>query len=102
MGFLPAFFLGSSWPGLTRPSILLRRWMRGSSPRMTIEDVERLLLLRRARPWLLRAAQAFKRLGHREHAEIVKAAADDLHADRESLRVITAVDRHGRILRHVP
>ena len=36
-------------------------------------------------PRLLRAAQAFERLRHAEHAEVVKATADDLHADRKAL-----------------
>src|SRR5215813_14854886 len=60
------------------------------------------LLLRRRGPRLLRAAQAFKRLGHGEHADVVEAAADDLHADREAVIVVSAIDRHGRVLRHVP
>src|SRR5215470_8889656 len=37
-----------------------------------------------------------------EHAEIVEAAADNLYADREAVGVVAAVDRHGRVLRHVP
>src|SRR5215831_15973971 len=79
----------------------MRRWMRGSSPRMTVEYVAT-LLRRRTRPWPLRAAQAFKSLRQRENAVIVEAAADDLDADRETGLVIAAVDRHRGIFRHVP
>src|SRR5258707_15745008 len=76
--------------------------MRGSSPRMTAGKRGAILLLRRDRPRLLRAAQALERLGHAEHAEIVKALSDDLHADRKALFVVAAIDRGGRVLRHVP
>src|SRR6478752_5250726 len=51
------------------------------------------LCVRRRGPRPLRAAQAFEGLGHAEHAEIVEAAADDLHADRETLGVVAAIDR---------
>src|SRR5947208_6586329 len=60
------------------------------------------LLLRRRGPWPLRAAQAFERLGHAEHAEIVETAADDLHADRETLGVVTAIERDRGIFGHIP
>src|SRR5215475_10552054 len=60
------------------------------------------LLFGRAWPRLLRAAQSLEGLGHGEHAEIVEAAADNLYADREAVGVVAAVDRHGRVLRHVP
>jgi hypothetical protein len=43
------------------------------------------LIRRRAGPRLLRPAQALKSLGHAKHADIVKAAADDLHADGKTL-----------------
>src|SRR5258708_1700094 len=78
------------------------RWMRGSSPRMTVSSLLTVLTFRRAlpRPW--RTAQALERLGNAEHAEIVEAAADDLHADRKSARAKAAVDRNGGIFRHVP
>src|SRR5580704_2400417 len=36
-----------------------------------------------------------------QHAEIVEAAADNLHADRQALVTIAAIDRHDRLLRHV-
>src|ERR1700746_1828336 len=72
----------------------------GTSPAMTTL-IEK-LPLRRVRPRFLRAAQALERLGHCQHAEIVEAAADDLHADREALGVIAAIDRHGGIFGHVP
>src|SRR3954469_16792379 len=60
------------------------------------------LFRRRDRPRLLRAAQAFERLGHAEHAEIVEAAADDLHADRETFAVVTAIERDRGIFGHIP
>src|ERR1700680_4506256 len=56
----------------------------------------------RARPRPLRAPQGFERLRHSKYAEIVEAAADDLHADRKSTFAEAAVDRHRRIFRHVP
>src|SRR3979490_1774289 len=75
--------------------------MRGSSPRMT--TVPRAVLnWRRHRPRPLRAAQALERLRHSEHAEIVEAAADDLHADRKTAATNAAMYRDGRIFRHVP
>jgi len=40
-------------------------------------------LTRHLRPRPLRAAQGLKRLGHAEYADVVEAAADDLHADRK-------------------
>src|SRR5258708_11606253 len=76
----------------------LKTWMAGTSPAMTGSE----LFLRRRRPRPLRTAQAFERLGHAEHAEVVEAAAHDLHADRETLLVVAAIDRGGRVLRHVP
>src|SRR5262245_8834996 len=50
------------------------------------------LLLRRRGPRLLRPAQALECLGHAEHADVVKTAADDLHADRKTVLVVAAVD----------
>src|SRR2546430_17640566 len=78
----------------------MKEWMAGTSPAMTgfIEPS----FCRRAGPWPLRAAQAFERLRHAKHAVIVEAAADDLHADRKSAFAKAAIDRHGRIFRHVP
>src|SRR5258708_15011479 len=76
--------------------------MRGSSPRMTISASRAVLIFRRHRPRSLRPAQGLERLRHSEYAEIVEAAADDLHADRKTAGVKAAVDRHGWIFRHVP
>src|SRR6266403_6316974 len=75
-----------------------KTWMAGTSPAMTASE----LFLRWRGPRPLRAAEAFERLGHAEHAEIVEAAADDLHADREALRVITAIERDRGIFGHIP
>src|ERR1700720_1010759 len=87
---------------MTRQSILRRRWMRGSSPRMTVSICRAVLFLRRHRPRLLRPAQALERLGHAEHADIVEAAPDNLHADRKTAFTEAAIDRGRRIFRHVP
>src|SRR5215470_8808402 len=103
----PAFYF-SSCSALCRASTscVLRQvktWMAGTSQDKPGHDDDYwVLLLRRRRPRLLRAAQAFEGLGHCQHAAVVEAAADDLHADRETRRVISAIDRDGRILRHVP
>src|SRR6202451_4785207 len=78
----------------------VRTCMAGTSPAMTVFGDR--VLLRRRRPRLLRPAQALERLRHREHAEIVEAAADDLDADRKTLGAKTAIDRDSRIFRHVP
>src|SRR5437899_12060626 len=78
----------------------MKTWMAGTSPAMT--DSLNHHFARRARPRPLRTAQALERLRHAEHAEIVEAAADDLHADRKSAVAKAAVDRHGGIFRHVP
>src|SRR5258705_12483599 len=59
-------------------------------------------LFRRTRPRPLRTAQALERLRHAEHAEIVEAAAADLHADRKSPRANAPVDRPGWIFRQFP
>src|SRR6185312_8175738 len=90
---------------MTRASTFCRpkekkTWMAGSSPAMTAAVMPSLLRRRRPRP--LRAAQALERLGHAEQAEIVEAAADNLHADRKTLFVITAIDGDGRVLCHIP
>src|ERR1700732_4794537 len=61
-----------------------------------------MILTRHPRPRPLRVSQAFERLGHAEHADVVEAAPDDLYADRKALRVITPVDRDGRVFGHVP
>src|SRR6202049_1732332 len=76
--------------------------MRGSSPRMTIRVRYAVLTLRRPRPRPLPATQALERLRHAEHAEIVEAAADDLDADRKAPGAEAAIDRGGRVFRHVP
>src|SRR4051812_30327705 len=60
------------------------------------------LYLRRRRPRLLRPAQSLECLRDPQHADVVEAAADDLHADRKTFCVVAAVDRGRRILRHVP
>src|SRR5579872_3541972 len=65
-------------------------------PRSTLSTI------RHARPRPLRAPQAFKRLAHAEHTEIVEAAADNLHADRKARCVVSAIDQIGGIFRHVP
>src|SRR5712675_3128051 len=76
--------------------------MRGSSPRMTVRTRLAVLTFRRARPRSLRTAQTLESLCHAEYANVVEAAADDLHADRKSARAKAAVDRDGGIFRHVP
>src|SRR5215813_5030147 len=60
------------------------------------------LLPRRRRPGPLRAAEALERLGHCEHADVVEAAADDLHADGKALCVVSAIDGDGGVFRHIP
>src|SRR4051794_22931576 len=77
--------------------ILRKTWMAGTSPAMTEK-----LFLRGGWPGFLRPAQALKSLGRAEHADIVKTAADDLHADREAVLVVAAIDGDGRVLRHIP
>src|SRR4051794_28553799 len=89
------------WVSLRSAHPTRKTWMAGTtSPAMT--KVSRNLRLRRRGPRPLRAAQAFERLGHAEHTEIVETAADDLYADRKALRVVTAIDRDRRIFRHIP
>src|SRR5215468_710490 len=78
---------------------ILRVFGLAASPRAGMRGV---LPLRRAWPRSLRIAQAFEGLTEREHADVVEAAADDLHADRKAVLVIGAVDGEGRIFRHVP
>jgi hypothetical protein len=48
------------------------------------------------------ARASLERLRYAEHAEVVEAAADDLNADRKAAFAEAAVDRGGRIFRHVP
>src|SRR5215469_16547897 len=71
--------------------------MAGTSPAMTMQ-----LFFGWCRPRPLRATQALERLRHRQHAEVVKAAADDLHANRKALGVVATIDRYRRILGHIP
>src|SRR6185295_19982133 len=83
------------------------RWVSLRSTHPTREDVAgrvkpghdgaMSLFLWRRGPRPLRAAQAFEGLGHAEHAEVVEAAANDLHADRKALGVVTAIDRDRRV-----
>src|SRR3984893_6030391 len=96
MVFLSGNFLiaTSSLPGLTRQFIFMKKMDARVRPAPDN--------LRRLRPRLRRPPQALERLGHAEHAEIVEAAADDLHADRKAAFAEAAVDRGGRIFRHVP
>src|SRR5215471_14359541 len=90
------------FPSLTFFTVIagiLRFFGGAASPGSAMTGV---LRLRRARPRPLRTAQAFESLTEREHADVVEAAADDLHADRKAVLVIAAVDGEGRIFRHVP
>src|SRR5262245_316326 len=73
--------------------------MRGASPRMTTMLSS---LLRRLGPRRLLTAQALERLSHRQHAKVVEAASDDLHADRKAVLIVAAIDRERRVFRHVP
>ena len=59
-------------------------------------------LSRRLRPVRDRAARGLPGLGELEHAVIVVAAADDLHADRQAGCRERGVDRNRRLLGEIP
>src|SRR3954471_22482352 len=53
------------------------------------------------RPGPLRLAHLLERTRHLQHAEVVEAPARDLQPDRQARVRVAAVDRGGRLLRHV-
>src|SRR5437868_228814 len=85
-------------PGIHNPQSWL--WIPGSRqearPGMTA------LIFRRLWPRPLRAAHGLEGPRHSQHADVVEAAADNLHADRETRLVITAIDRERGVFRHIP
>src|SRR5580692_699754 len=71
-----------SVPGADLLSLLGARWRLGPRPRRA-------------------GAHRLEGGSDAQHAEIVEAAADNLHADRQALVAIAAIDRERRLLRHV-
>ena len=58
--------------------------------------------VRRRRPVRDRAARGLPGFRELEHAVIIVAPANDLHADRQPCRRERRVDRHGRLLGEIP
>ncbi len=62
---------------------------------------KRFSALGRLRPGALGAADLLEGVRHLQHAQVVKACAGNLQPDGQAAGGVAAVDRSGRLLRHV-